>query len=232
MINGKKVLALIPARGGSKGIPNKNILKINKKALIAYTIEAALECDYIDSVVVSTDSEAIAKTSIKLGAEVPFIRPIELAGDKSRSVDAVIHAITSLKALGREYDYICLLQVTSPLRTASDIAGALKTFVKNQEKSLLSVSEVSESPILMRKIDENGHLLPLMNCNSSVRRQDMPAFYRVNGAIYINKADSINEETSFNDNEIAYIMDKTHSVDIDGYEDIALMKYYLGLLER
>ena len=97
MINGKKVLALIPARGGSKGIPNKNILKINRKPLIAYTIHEALSCDYIDAVVVSTDSEAIAKVATKAGAEVPFMRPEELAGDKAKSIDSVLHAITMLK---------------------------------------------------------------------------------------------------------------------------------------
>ncbi|SDM97218.1 acylneuraminate cytidylyltransferase family protein [Lachnospira pectinoschiza] len=232
MINGKKVLALIPARGGSKGIPNKNILKINRKPLIAYTIHEALSCDYIDAVVVSTDSEAIAKAATKAGAEVPFMRPEELAGDKAKSIDAVLHAITMLKNMGREYDYVVLLQATSPLRNASDIAGALKTFVNNGEKGLASVSEVLESPILMRKFDESGKLVNLIEGTSTMRRQDMPTFYKVNGAIYINKVEELTKDTSLNDNEQGYIMDRTHSVDVDDYEDIAVVNYYLGALGR
>lgn len=232
MINGKRVLALIPARGGSKGIPNKNVYKINRKPLIAYTINSALECDYIDSVVVSTDSEVITKAAIRAGAEVPFMRPSELASDTSKTIDVVLHAIEALKNMGREFDYVVLLQATSPLRTASDIAGALDTFVKNGEKGLVSVSEAEESPILMRKFDENGLLVSIIEGNSTIRRQDLPTYYKVNGAIYINRVDDLNKDTSLNDNEIGYIMDKTHSADIDEYKDIAEVNYYLGLLGR
>ena len=155
MYNDKKVLALIPARGGSKGIKNKNIADLCGKPLISYTIESAKNSKYIDDIVVTTDSRQIAEVSEKYGAEIPFIRPIELAGDTSKTIDAVIHAIDKLNELKRIYDVLVLLQPTQPLRTYEDIDNSIECFFRNDEKSLVSVSLVEDHPLLIRNISNN-----------------------------------------------------------------------------
>ncbi|MCR5595209.1 MAG: acylneuraminate cytidylyltransferase family protein [Lachnospiraceae bacterium] len=219
MINGKKVLALIPARGGSKGIPNKNIADLNGHPLIFYTINAARSSSYIDDIIVSTDSGQIAEVSIKSGAEVPFKRPEDLAGDTSTTLSVVIHTIRQLKELGRHYDILILLQPTSPLRTSSDIDNALITFMDGGSLPLASVSEVNDHPILMRTIEDNT-LIRMIDTNSTIRRQDMPQYYRINGAIYIIRTEEITGDTSFNDSPIPYIMPKARSIDIDEPVDL------------
>ena len=222
----KKILALIPARGGSKGIKNKNITLLTGKPLIAYTIEAAEKSKYIDTIVVSTDSNKIAEISKQYGALVPFLRPHELAQDTSQTIDVVIHAIQELNKF-REYDALLLLQPTQPLRSEEDIDGAIEKYFSCGEKSLVSISEVEDHPLLIRQIDEMGKLTKILNVSSTCRRQDMPKFYRVNGCIYINKISDINQSTSFNDNEVPYIMSQKRSVDIDEPIDLELAEYYL-----
>ncbi len=228
MINNKKVLAVIPARGGSKGIKNKNIYPLCGKPLIAYSIEAAKKSNYIDEIVVSTDSEKIANIAKEYGASVPFLRPSELATDTSKSIDAIIYTIETLKKNGNIFDILVLLQPTSPLRITEDIDGALYTFAKKSFKSIVSVSEVNDNPILIRTIDDDGKLRRLLNTDSSVRRQDMKNYYRVNGSIYINLISEINANTSFNDNELPYIIPQERSVDIDELKDLAVAEWYLN----
>lgn len=228
MINNLRILAIVPARGGSKGIKDKNIKEIEGRPLIEYTIEAAKRCEYIDEIVVSTDSEKIAKVAKKAGAKVPFLRPDELASDTARTIDVVLFTIEQLKLIGQEYDIVVLLQPTSPLRDEDDICGAIEKYVSCNMKSLVSVSEVSESPILMRQIVDETHMEKLLNINSTIRRQDMAKYYMVNGSIYINKIEELNSDTSLNDNVIPYVMDRSHAVDIDDYVDIEVMKYYVN----
>ena len=199
MYKGKKILALIPARGGSKGIKNKNIIDLCGKPLIDYSIVAAKKSKYIDDIVLSTDSEIIAKVGKQCGAEVPFMRPESLAQDKSKSIDVVVHAIDTLKKQNREYDCVVFLQPTQPLRDENDIDGAIKTFYNNNRQSVVSVCEAPNSPLLFRSI-KDGKLEHLLSQNSSVRRQDMPKYYCVNGCIYINATEEININTSQNDN--------------------------------
>lgn len=227
MYSGKKLLALIPARGGSKGIKDKNITLLHGKPLIAYTIEAAGKSKYVDEVVVSTDSTKIAETAKQYGAKTPFMRPPELAQDTSKTVDVVVHAIRELNGTG-EYEALLLLQPTQPLRTAEDIDAAIEKFFLCGEKPLLSVSEVADHPLLIRQIDGKGTLTRMLPVSSTCRRQDMPKFYRVNGCIYINKISDVDENTSFNDNEIPYVMPKERSVDIDAPVDLATAEYYLS----
>ena len=227
MIEGCKVLALIPARGGSKGIKNKNIIDLCGKPLLAYTVEAAVSSKYIDDVVVTTDSQAIAEVAIQYGAQIPFLRPDHLAQDTSTTLSAVLHAIEVLKEQGKSYDVLVLLQPTAPLRDVTDIDAAIETFMDNDRISLVSVSEVGDHPILMRTITEDGKLKNLLNVGSTCRRQDMPRVYRVNGSIYINSVVELDEDTSFNDNIIPYIMTKEHSVDIDEMMDLRLAEEYL-----
>lgn len=231
MISKKKVLAIIPARGGSKGVKDKNIISLNGKPLISYTIDAAKKSKYIDDIVLSTDSQRIADVAIKYGAKVPFFRPAELATDRSKTIDCVLHAINYLRNEGRFFDTLILLQPTSPLRSKEDIDCALEEYVKNGYKSLASISQVKEHPILIRCINENGELNSLLNENSTVRRQDLPIYYRINGSIYINDIDEINELTSFNDNIIPFIMDPSHSIDIDDPIDLIITDYLLRKIE-
>lgn len=227
MYNDKKILALIPARGGSKGIKNKNIIDLCGKPLISYTIDSAKGSKYIDEIIVSTDSEEIAEISRQYGACVPFLRPKELATDTSSTLDVVIHAIDFLAKKRDMFHTLVLLQPTEPLRTSEDIDGAIEKHFLGGERSLVSVSEVDDNPILIRTLNQDDLLVPLINLNSTCRRQDMPVYYRVNGCVYINKISEINQTTSFNDNELAYIMQREHSVDIDELKDLCVARYYL-----
>lgn len=227
MFLGKKVLALIPARGGSKGIKNKNIVLLDGKPLISYTISAASRSKYIDSVIVTTDSEQIAQIAVQYGAQVPFLRPAELAQDTSKTIDVVVHALSELAKRNDNYDAVVLLQPTQPLRNESDIDGAIEKFYLMQRKGLVSVSEVKDHPLLIRQIKEDGELKKILNVSSTCRRQDMPKYYRVNGCIYINSVEEINPATSFNDNEIPYVMPVSRSIDIDEAIDLRLAELYL-----
>ncbi len=223
------ILALIPARAGSKGIKNKNIKLLSGKELIAYSIEAAKNSRYIDDIVVSTDGKNIADIAIRCGAEAPFLRPAELADDISKTIDVVLHAVNYLSKEGRLYDALVLLQPTQPLRTSEDIDLALEYFFKNDMQSIASVSEVESHPLLIRTITEKGKLESLLNKNSTCRRQDMPKFYCVNGAIYINKISELSNETSFNDNKIPFIMKREHSIDIDEPLDLAIAETIIDM---
>ena len=228
MYETKRILALIPARGGSKGIHHKNIALLAGKPLIQYTIDAARQSKYIDYVFVSTDDAEIADVSKKFGAKVPFLRPEELASDTAKTIDAVLHAIETLRKAGETFDNLVLLQPTSPLRTAEDIDGAVETFYQNNRRSVVSVSEVIDHPILIRTIEqtpEGERLKPLLEGSSTVRRQDMPPYYRVNGSIYINPIEEINSTTSFNDNPIPFVMSPSHSIDIDEPLDLKIAEW-------
>lgn len=229
MINGKRVLALIPARGGSKGIPNKNIKDLCGKPLIAYSIEAALSSRLIDDTVVSTDSLDIANIAMRYGARVPFMRSVSLAGDMSATIDVVIDAVHRLWEAGNVYGHLVLLQPTSPLRTTQDIDEAINTYIESGYGRLASVSEVNDHPILIRAI-ENGKLKKLLDTSSTVRRQDMPSFYRVNGAIYIMRIDELKPDTSFNDSLIPYVMPRARSIDIDEPMDFEIAEYIMSAL--
>lgn len=228
MYNNKRILALIPARGGSKGIPHKNIALLAGKPLIAYSIDAGLKSRYIDYVLVSTDDEEIAKVSKACGAQIPFLRPEELAGDRAKTIDAVLHAISALREIGEEFDSLVLLQPTSPLRTAEDIDGAIEVFYAGGRRSVVSISEVSDHPILIRTIvetEEGARLQPLLSVGSTCRRQEFPPFYRVNGSVYINAIEMLNPETSFNDNQVPFVMKKSHAIDIDEPVDLRMAEW-------
>lgn len=222
----KSILALIPARGGSKGIPGKNIKKLAGKPLIAYTVEAAKAAPSISRIIVSTDSLEIADTAQRYGAEVPFLRPEELASDTSKTMDAVMYTLDKLAKQGETYDYLVLLQPTSPLRTAEDIEGCIQKALKCG-RDVVAVSEVQDNPVLMRRMAETGEMSSLLNGSSTVRRQDMQAYYRVNGSIYVNLVDRLSSDTSLNDNPVGYILPREHSVDIDEPVDFEIAEYYI-----
>lgn len=228
MYNGKKILAIIPARGGSKGIPYKNIIDIYGKPLIQYSIECAKNSKYIDRTIISTDDIKIKEVSENCGGDVPFLRPSELAQDTSKTIDCLVHAVNCLREQGEKYDYLVLLQNTVPLRKGWQVDEAIEKLFNSNERSLVSITEVEENPVLMRTLNEDGTVKNMLQINSTIRRQDFPKFYRVDGAIYIQKLDKdFNLETSLNDGKLAYIMEERYSVDIDTYLDIKKIEYYL-----
>ena len=170
----------------------------------------------------------IKRTAENYGGDVPFLRPKELAQDTSKTIDCLVHAVNWLKERGEEYDYLILLQNTVPLRKGWQIDEAIEKLFNSNERSLVSVTEVDEHPILMRTLNENDTVKNLLNMNSTVRRQDFPKFYKVDGAIYIQKLDeNFNLETSLNDGKLAYVLDRKYSTDIDNYLDIKVIEYYL-----
>lgn len=163
---------------------------------------------------------------------MPFLRPNFLATDMSKTIDTIIYSIEKLKEIGQEYDYIVLLQPTQPLRRSWHIDEAIELIINKNETSLVSVSKVKEHPILIRKIDDNGYVKNLLNESSNKRRQDFEDFYKVNGAIYINKIDeNLTRDTSLNDNKLAYIMDEKYDLDIDEPNDLYLAGIMLNNIE-
>lgn len=222
-------LAIIPARAGSKGIKDKNIIDLNGKPLISYSIESALKSKYITKVVVSTDGEHIARVAEEYGAEVPFLRPAYLASDTSKTIDCIIHCLDELEKYGEKFDYIVVLQPTQPLRQGWHIDEAIELIIEKEEEALVSVSKVKDHPILMRSIDDKGYAKNLLQECSTKRRQDFPDFYKVNGAIYINKInDNLNKDTSLNDNNLVYIMDSKYDVDIDELLDLHIAELVMN----
>jgi CMP-N-acetylneuraminic acid synthetase len=232
----RKRIGLIPARGGSKGIPNKNIYMVNGKPLIAYSIEAGLEAKkrgMLDCIVVSTDDEKIADISREYGAEVPFIRPKELASDTSKSVDCMIHAIQYYENIGIEFDDIVLLQPTSPLRLAEDIVKAVGIYETEATDSLVSCyREDSINEYNVYYLDNNiGNPLREEH-NLGKRRQEIPTLYVRNGAIFITDVQYMLERKLVIGNRPAiYVMPKIRSVNIDTLYDMHQAEWILKNVE-
>ncbi len=228
-----RILGIIPARGGSKGIPRKNILPINGKPLIAYSIEKGLEAikqDIITELIVSTDDQEIAEISASLGANVPFLRPESISGDKDKSVSFVLHAIDFFEKQSIRFDAVMLLQPTSPLRSLDDILRSVELFKNAKEDSLISVyQEDYINDLVMYKMGDDAQGTPLNRLhNKGVRRQDHGAVFVRNGSIYITTVNYLKAtEQIISDFPILYEMDKSKSVNIDTLEDIELMKKML-----
>lgn len=221
MINGKRVLAIIPARGGSKGLPRKNILKLAGKSLICWTIKAALNSKYIDKLIVSSEDEEILKIAKESGAEI-LVRPKELATDEAKTIDVVFHVLENMK---EHFDIIILLQPTSPLRESKHIDEALNLLITKDADAIISVCEAEHNPLWCNTLPEDGSMKNFLRKDIiNKRRQDLEKYYRVNGAIYICKTEKLLAERSFflEDNIYAYIMDRKSSVDIDDEVDFKL----------
>lgn len=212
-----KILSIIPARGGSKGLPGKNTRLMNDKPLIAYTIEEALKSKYINRVLVSTDDVEIADVSSKFGAEIPFLRPSELSSDISPTIDAVIYTIQRLQETENYIpDYVCLLQCTAPLKTVEHIDGAIEKLLNYEADGIVSVCEVEEHPYWMQVFHGEKLEYFVKQEKKIVRRQDLPQIYRFNGAIWIVRTSSLLKERKLIvENETGYVMSIEDSVDID-----------------
>lgn len=226
MINGKRVLAIIPARKGSKGIINKNIVDLKGMPLISYTINSAKKSKYIDNTVVSTDGEEIASIAEKYGANIPFYRPENLSLDNSNVITAVNFTVSKFKEKGVNYDIIILLQPTSPFRNEIHIDEALEMLIEKNLPSILSVCEVEKNPTLIRELEKDNKITPLVKSDLSLR-QEMNKYYILNGAIYINYTEDIENGKFFKDNEYGYVMDKYHSLDIDDILDLKTAEFYI-----
>lgn len=229
-----KVLYLIPARGGSKGLPGKNIIALNGKPLIAYSIEAALNSAFKGDVMVSTDDPTIAEVAKKYGANIPFIRPQELAGDKASGMDVVFHALDHAKKQGKEYELVMVLQPTSPLRTVEDIKNAFDLLQKSNAKAVVGVSRSEHHPLWSNTLPEDKFMGDFIRSEmKDKQRQELPEYYQINGAIYVGYTDYIREQKVFlGPQTIAYIMPIERAVDIDTEKDLVLAEYYLNKLKK
>jgi CMP-N-acetylneuraminic acid synthetase len=226
LINGKSVLAIISARGGSKRLPQKNILLLAGKPLIVWTIEAGLNNRFIDRVVVSSDDEGILNISVDAGAEI-IQRPQELATDEATSFSVIEHAY---KVIDDEYDYTVLLQPTSPLRNSAHIDEAFDLLFEKQADAVVSVCETHHSPFWSNTLPENGSMKNFLKSGIKDKRsQDLPKYYKLNGAIYICKTEKLLGEESFllKDNIFAYKMNRKNSIDVDDEVDLIVAETIL-----
>lgn len=219
-----KVLALIPARGGSKGVPRKNIKNLCGKPLIQYTIDAALVSGVVDEVMVSTEDEEIAQVAKQLGASVPFMRPQQLAGDKSPTIDAVVHVLETYQKMGKNFDAVCLLQATNPLRTAETIRKSIAEFQRTNADSLLSVREVPHefNPHWTFEEGTEKGLIHIATGEDEIipRRQELPKAYYRDGAIYLTKTSVILGQKSLYGKKVAFInLEGEPHVNIDTMAD-------------
>jgi len=235
MINGKSVIAIVPARAGSKGLPGKNIKELCGKPLIAWSIEAGLKSKYIDELVVSTDSIEIAKIAIDYGANVPFIRPDYLASDTAASIDVIQHTLDYYEKNGKNFDIVILLEPTSPLREDNDIDNMLNLLIQKYHEcdSVISIGEVHEHPSIMKRI-ENGVLKPI--CENLViksRRQDNETAYFPYGVAYIAKKESLLKTRTFYIENSCYYKIKRHQCyEIDDIYDFIAIEAVMNFLKK
>jgi len=224
------IIAIIPARGESKSIPRKNIKLLAGKPLIVHTIETALKCKLLDRVIVSTDDKEIAAISKKCGAEVPFIRPRELALDSAPIEPVLQHAVSYIEQNEKSpVEVVVLLQPTSPFREVSDIENCIEKLRNEKADSVVTVCEAEHNPYFVMMKFQNDNLVPLLKTEKPItRRQDAPKVYRLNGAIYAVRRDVLmNENKLFTDNTKAVIMPQERSIDLDRQLDFEFAEFLI-----
>lgn len=221
-----KPIIIIPARKGSKGIPNKNMILLNGKPLIQYTIEAAMEVISSERIIVSTDSNEILKFSKKFGLINSFIRPAEFSSDYSGMYEVLLHACDKIKSVN--FDYIILLQPTSPLRTKENILECIEVYKESTNVDIVMSAKIAKENPYFTLFEENKGLLVKVKDSNFVRRQDCPITYSLNGAIYIINKKSLLKHNSFNfPRKKKYIMNSSESIDIDTPDDLKYCEYIL-----
>lgn len=215
-----KPLIIIPARGGSKGIPHKNIKRLNGKPLIHYTIDVARQIVPDEDICVSTDDTDIIKCVEDYGLRVPFVRPDKLATDKAGTYEVLLHAMDYYEQEGKQYDTIILLQNTSPFRTVKHVKDAMAIY-KSDIDMVVSVNVTRSNPYYnCFEEGENGFLIKTLDSSLLTRRQEAPQTYEYNGAIYVFNADSLRKEHYGNfTRRVKYVMDEIHSIDLDNMMD-------------
>ncbi|MBI4778522.1 acylneuraminate cytidylyltransferase family protein [Candidatus Desantisbacteria bacterium] len=227
-----KFLGLIPARGGSKEIPKKCITPLRDKPLIAYTIEEARKSRHLHRIIVSTDDKHIASISIKYGAEIPFMRPKELAQDDTPTLPVIQHTLSTLRSQGYVPDYIVLLQPTSPLRDVSHIDAAIEKIIQTKSDMIVSLCKVTQHPFWMRRMDGDKVFPFIETKNTYHRRQDLPDLYRLNGAITVTRREVIEAASLAIDEKKkldirGYVMEEDVSVDVDTPIDLFIAQKLL-----
>lgn len=215
-----KILFVVTARGGSKGVPRKNIKMLGGMPLVAYKIIAAQKCKYEKRILVSTDDEEIAQVSRQYGAEVPFMRPAELATDSASSADVVLHAMNWVSENSEEkYDYVCLLEPSSPFASCRDFDKALELMQDTDADTLLGMKEADVTTAFIHPLDKDGKLSEFyyaIKDLKSIRRQDQAKEYTMNGCMYIAKWDYFMKNKLFHsENSMPYIMSEESSIEID-----------------
>lgn len=232
MIKGKKILAVVPARSGSKGLPGKNIRMLHGRPLLAWSIEQGLRSRYIDELLVSTDSEKIAEIARKYGASTPFLRPSDLAADDSPISDTIIHTLDRYNDMGKGYDYVALLEPTSPLRKADDLDNAIALFAENTwAETLVSVGEVHmEHPLIVKKLDSQGLVIPYMETSAKIfQRQQADKAYFPYGVIYIGKISIYTEKKTFYTQQtIPYFIERWQGYEIDDEIDFSIVEMIMS----
>jgi CMP-N,N'-diacetyllegionaminic acid synthase len=230
--NSMKNLAVIPARQGSKGIAYKNIKLLCGKPLIVYSIEAAKKSNMFDNIFVSTDSEYYAEIAREAGANVPFLRSVELSGDTASSWDVAREAVRKYRERGMEFDTVALLQPTSPLRKPEDIIAGYNKFREMGANLVVSVCEEHHSPLWSNTLPEDHSLANFIDHDlAKLPRQSLPKYYRINGALYIVKTESLMKlDNLYSCKSYAYIMSKENSIDIDDNLDFVLTENIINTL--
>jgi N-acylneuraminate cytidylyltransferase len=219
-----RFLGLIPARGGSKGVPRKNLRVVEGKSLLGWTIDEAKKSKYLDAIVLSSDDAEIITEAKQCGCEVPFVRPPELARDETPGIEPVLHALKELP----EFDYIVLLQPTSPLRSVDDIDGCIERFLELKAPSCVSVCESPKNPLWMFTLDADYRMTPLLEGARERSRQELPKTWVLNGAVYVARREFVMQQRGFiSDATVAYQMPIERSLDIDTELDLIMLKAIL-----
>ena len=218
-------IAIITARSGSKGLKDKNIKPLHNKPLIYYSINAAIESKMFSHVMVSTDSERYAEIARECGAEVPFLRSSQMSSDTAGSWDVVKEV---LGGYTERFDTVCLLQPTSPLRTAEDIINGYREFTEKGADAVTGVCEMDHSPLWSMTLDDTLSLTEFRRGLADAPRQKLPTYYRINGALYIRKINYNGGINILDTNEYAFIMDRGRSVDIDNIDDFKYAEFLMG----
>ena len=220
------ICAIIPARSGSKGVPGKNLRPLGDVPLLVHSIRAARESKFVSQVILSTNSESMAEVGKAYGAEVPFLRPAELATDEAPVAEAICYTLEQMET---KPDYVLLLQPTSPFRTAEDIDEAIKLLFRENATAVVGVVEAEDHPLLCRKLGPGGVLMPFVsNPQNNARRQDLPPAYVPNGAIYLIRTETLLESVSFYPpGALAYVMPRERSMDIDTLLDFGFAEFLM-----
>lgn len=224
-----KNIAIIPARSGSKGLPNKNIRELNGKPLLSYSIRAAKDSKIFDCVHVSTDSREYAEVACNYGADVPFLRSGETSTDQADSWRVVREVLRKYGEMGKTFDMVTLLQPTSPLRTAQDIRKAYDFFKEKTAEAVVSVCEMEHSPLWSNVLPPDLSMDGFINAEVNRPRQKLAAYYRLNGAIYMVQTSFLRKDSNiYRKGCYAFVMDRDHSVDIDDLIDFKLAEILIG----
>ncbi len=224
------ILCLINARGGSKGVPGKNIRMLGGRPLIAWSIETALQSKLIKKAVVSTDSEEIAHVATQHGAVVPFLRPSELATDTAKQIDVIAHALKFLESMGEHYDYVCILQPTCPLRSVEDVDGTLELLISSGADSAITVTDVGgRHPCTLYKMNEGDNKLTpyVESSKAGVLRQGFEELYWRTGSVYAMKADVVKKGSLYGDDTRGFVVPEERTFNIDTPFDFELTEAWL-----